>query len=209
MQHCARRVALALAAGGGAARLASETMGGRPADRDGGRPADRDGGSHGRPETDAQLQRLHDTGHAADMAGLTPAHAGPVPSAERILQAAVEASDSAPTTRRHTEALLEALRSENARLRSKITGNATARATAAPKQSPEVRARVCPNQPFVVPAQRPPQATADQSGPAFAPSGAGNYLGRRLRPTQGGALSGGVWQGVYRAACGGRGATRC
>ena len=100
------------------------------------------GGSHGRPETDAQLQRLHDTGQAAGMAGLTPAHAGPVPSADALLQAAIEASDSAPTTRRHTEALLEALRSENARLRSKITGNATARATAAPKQSAEVRPRV-------------------------------------------------------------------
>ena len=94
----------------------------------------------GGPTTEAQLRRLHD-GHPSELIGLTPAHAGPVPSRQDVLEAVANDVDvTADMPRARTEALLDALRSENARLRSQITACATASATASPERSQSVEA---------------------------------------------------------------------
>lgn len=99
-----------------------------------------DHGSHGRPTTEAQLRRLFD-GHPSEFVGLTPADAGPVSSPQRLIVAAADASGIARMPRERAEALLAALRSENARLRAQITACATASATGSLEwtQASEVR----------------------------------------------------------------------
>ena len=99
-----------------------------------------DHGSHGRPTTEAQLRRLFD-GHPSEFVGLTPADVGPVSSPQRLIVAAADASGIARMPRERAEALLAALRSENARLRAQITACATASATGSLEwtQASEVR----------------------------------------------------------------------
>ncbi len=94
-----------------------------------------------KPATEAQLRRLH-AGHPSELVGLTPADAGPGLSAHELLEAATAVNGVAQMPRRRAEALLDALRSENARLRSQITACATASATASPEraQSPKLHA---------------------------------------------------------------------
>lgn len=85
-------------------------------------------GSYGRTETEALLDRLHNGGPAG-LVGLEPADAGPVPSRQQILEWATDASADAQLPRERAEALLHALRAENARLRSQIMATATASVT--------------------------------------------------------------------------------
>ena len=94
-----------------------------------------------RPATEAQLRRLH-AGHPSELVGLTPADAGPGLSPHELLETVKDADGFLQMPRERAEALLSALRSENARLRSQITACATASATASPDraQSPELHA---------------------------------------------------------------------